>query len=90
MIEKEQFTVEGHKDTLLDIRQKLLTKHCKLMRSYNGDDFDSLDKKTLQQRLINAYKFNNEISVEEMQTNLKSCIMTLYFTLMLNTKLYWA
>ena len=47
------------------------------MRSNNGDDFDSLDKKTLQQRLINAYKFNNEISVEEMQTNLKSFIMTL-------------
>lgn len=60
------------------------------MRSNNGDDFDSLDKKTLQQRLINAYKFNNEISVEEMQTNLKSFIMTLYFKLMLNTKLYWA
>lgn len=60
------------------------------MRSNNGDDFDSLDKKTLQQRLINAYKFNNEISVEEMQTNLKSFIMMLYFKLMLNTKLYWA
>ena len=59
------------------------------MRSNNGFDFDSLDKKTLQQRLINAYKFNNEISVEEMQANLKSFIMTLYFKLMLNTKLYW-
>lgn len=33
--------------------------------------FDCLDKKTLQQRLINAYKFKNEISVDEMKINLK-------------------
>ena len=35
----------------------------------NDDYFDNLDKKTLQQRLINYKEFKNDISLEDMKTN---------------------
>ena len=35
----------------------------------NDDYFDNLDKKTLQQRLINFEEFKNDISLEDMKTN---------------------
>ena len=67
MIEKEQFTAEGRKHTFTDICQKLLikllTKNYKLI-GLNRDKYsDSFYKKTLQQRLINADMFKNEINV---------------------------
>ena len=45
VIEKEQFIVEGHKHTLLEIRQKILTKHSKFMRLNDDEYFDSSGKK---------------------------------------------
>ena len=72
VIEKEQFMIEGRKRTLLEISQKLLAKHSRFMQLNNDEYFDSLDKKTLEQRLIKDNQFKNEISVEEMKTNLKS------------------
>ena len=36
------------------------------MQLSNDKYFENLDQKTLQQRLINANEFKNEISVKEM------------------------
>ena len=44
MIEKEQFTVEGRKHALLEICQKLLTKHRRFMRLNNDEYFENLDQ----------------------------------------------
>ena len=71
VIKKERFTVESRKNTLLEIRQNLLTKHSKFMRLNNDKYFEILDQKTFQQRLINVNELKNEISVEEMKTNFK-------------------
>ena len=79
MIKKERFTVESRKNTLLEIRQNLLTKHSKFMRLNNDKYFESLDQKTFQQRLINANELKNEISVEEMKTNFKKYERTRHF-----------
>ena len=51
-------------------------KHSKFMQLNNDEYFDSLDKKTLQQRLFDANKFKNEISVEEINTNFKKYEIT--------------
>ena len=79
MIKKERFTFESRKNTLLEIRQNLLTKHSKFMRLNNDKYFESLDQKTFQQRLINANELKNEISVEEMKTNFKKYERTRHF-----------
>ena len=46
-------------------------KQSKFMPLNNDEYFASLEKKTLQQRLINANEFKNEISVEEMENKIK-------------------
>ena len=78
-IEKEQIFVEVWKHNLFEIRQNLLMKHSKFVQLNNDEYFDSLDKRTLQQRLINANKFKNEISVEEIKINFKKHEITRHF-----------
>ena len=48
VIEQKKITVEGGKHTLLEIRQKLLTKHSNFMQ-LNNEYFENVDQKTLQQ-----------------------------------------
>lgn len=52
VVSSTEFTVEGRKHTLHEIRNKLLLKHKKYMRSQPDSYYESLSEKDINERLL--------------------------------------
>ena len=68
-IVKEQFIVEGRKQPLIDIREKLLSRQEKYMR--NNNSYDDLTEEKVRQRLLKLFEYKAGESFEEMKMRLK-------------------
>ena len=71
VVSTSEFTVEGRKHHLLDIREKLVTKHRKYMRLNPDEYFDTMSSIELQKRLSFLGELDEEMSIDEMKKLLK-------------------
>ena len=70
--EKVEFTVEGRKHTMLELREKLLKKHEKYMRLNSDDYFDNLTQAEVQTKLsMLDESMNSENNLNGMRKYLK-------------------
>ena len=72
IVSTSEFTVEGGKHNLYEIREKLLTKHRKLTHLNPDEYFDSLSISELQNRLSLLGELDEKMGVDEMKKLMKN------------------
>ena len=73
-IKKSEFTIEGRKVPLDEIREKTIKQHCQYMRNYSEEDYESMSADAVVQRLkaINEYEENKNLNPIQLKALLKS------------------
>ena len=72
IVSRSEFTVEGGKHNLYEIREKLLTKHRKFICLNPDEYFDSLSISELQNRLSLLDELDENMGVDEMKKLMKN------------------
>ena len=78
---KKQFTVEGRKQLLIDIRKHTLKLHEKYMRLRNDSFYDDLTLQSASQLLKDLNEFKEGDSLDEMKMRLKKMERTRHITM---------
>ena len=78
-IKKTEFTTEGRKVPLADIRQQMFERHAPYMRIRTDDEYDKMSEQELNLRLAELHESDDNLSLEERRAKLKSLERTRNF-----------
>ena len=69
---ESEFTVEGRKHTLIEVREKLLQKHKKYMRLNSDEYFKNISSVELHKRLSDIGEMKSNLTTDELKSLLEN------------------